>query len=68
MRRYKFVDERMLAAMLKLKPATLRKWRLEGRGPVFRRIGRSVRYPLNSIEAWITSRPSGGENVVAQKD
>lgn len=32
------------AALLGLKPNTLEIWRTQGKGPVFRKIGRSVRY------------------------
>ena len=57
------IDERKLAAMLNLKPATLQKWRVEGRGPVFRRIGGAVRYRVEDVETWIASRPKGGEGL-----
>ena len=63
---YRYINERKLAAMLNVRPATLRKWRMLGRGPEFRRIGRSVRYQLKSIEAWIASRSGGGENFESQ--
>ena len=37
-------------------PVTLRRWRLEGRGPRFVRLGRSVKYRLEDVEAWLKSR------------
>jgi hypothetical protein len=55
------VDERQVAAQLHVKPGTLRKWRLLGRGPEFVRVGRSVRYRVDDVEAWLDSRPRGGE-------
>jgi predicted DNA-binding transcriptional regulator AlpA len=39
---------------------TLRNWRLLGRGPVFKKIGSSVRYDIRALEAWIESLPTGG--------
>jgi hypothetical protein len=31
---------------------TLAKWRMRGDGPRFLKIGRSVLYPLQAVEAW----------------
>jgi hypothetical protein len=43
------------AALLALKPTTLRRWRLEGKGPRFRKIGRAVRYHLDDLASFIDS-------------
>lgn len=32
---------------------TLEKWRQNGKGPAFLKIGRSVRYRMSDIEAWL---------------
>ena len=42
-----------VAKHLNLKPITLRKWRLIGRGPKFIRCGSSIRYHPEQIAQWI---------------
>lgn len=44
-----------LAAELGLAVKTLRKWRSEGAGPPFVRMGGAVRYRLPDVEAWIAA-------------
>jgi hypothetical protein len=41
------------AAMLRLKPTTLSKWRWEKRGPQYVRVFTGVRYPLSALHAWL---------------
>jgi len=41
------------AAILKVKPNTLAKWRVTGEGPAFIRVGRSVRYSSREIARFI---------------
>lgn len=38
------IDEHAAAAALGVRVATMRAWRLNGRGPAFVRVGRCVRY------------------------
>lgn len=35
---------------------TLRKWRTQGGGPVFLKLGRAVRYDVADLDAWLTAR------------
>ena len=35
--------------------AIVRKWRLQGRGPKYVKIGRLVRYKWRDVEAWLDS-------------
>ena len=42
-----------LAAQLGLAEITLRKWRVYGSGPRFVRLGGSVRYRAEDIDAWL---------------
>lgn len=42
-----------VAEHLNVKPITLRKWRLIGRGPKFIRCGSSIRYHPEQIAQWI---------------
>jgi len=53
-------DERFAASYLGVTINTLRAWRNLGRGPRFRKFGRSVRYTMSDLEAFIASAPSGG--------
>jgi predicted DNA-binding transcriptional regulator AlpA len=56
----KFLTDRDAAVITGMKVSTLRKWRMFGRGPRFRRLGRSIRYSVADIRAWLDSRPMGG--------
>lgn len=40
---------------------TIRKERLERRGPVYFRLGRSVRYRLSDVVAWMEARKVSGD-------
>ena len=41
------------ATLLGMKPETLEIWRWAGRGPTFYKLGRSVRYKLVDLDAFI---------------
>ncbi len=49
------VNERRAAKLLNVSPRTLWAWRRAGIIPCVR-IGRSVRYSIRSLEAWIQER------------
>jgi phage terminase Nu1 subunit (DNA packaging protein) len=54
----RLVDERVVSEIAGIKIRTLRKWRLQGRGPTVRRIeGRLVRYSLREVEDWLRGQP-----------
>lgn len=45
------------AEHLRLKPETLKHWRMYGRGPKFLSLGkRSIRYRREDLEAWVISQ------------
>jgi predicted DNA-binding transcriptional regulator AlpA len=48
------------ARLLGVSVATVRRWRMTGEGPRYRKLGGSVRYFADDIEAFIASSPSGG--------
>ena len=48
------------ATLLGVSVATVRRWRLMGTRPRFRKFGGAVRYFREDIEAFTTSAPSGG--------
>ena len=59
----KLVSESVAADILGLKVSTLRKWRLLGRGPVFRKPGgTAIRYAVADLHEWIAGCPTGGGN------
>lgn len=47
------INEHEAARRLGLKVSTLRRWRWEGRGPTFYRIGAAVRYDPRDLAAFI---------------
>lgn len=44
------------AATLGRKPQTMARWRCEGFGPKFVRVGGRIAYRVDDLEAWIASR------------
>lgn len=54
------LTEEDVARELNLSLASLRRWRLEKRGPQFIKVGSLVRYRPEDIEAWLLSLPTGG--------
>lgn len=58
------LDERTVARMLNVAPATLQRWRWAERGPRFVKIGRLVRYKLSEISRFINEgeRSSTSDN------
>lgn len=55
----RLVDETIVSEITGIKIRTLRKWRLQGRGPSVRRVeGRLVRYSLEDVQEWMRDQPS----------
>lgn len=48
--------------------ATIRRWRFDGRGPKFIKLGAAVRYDPRDLQRWIASRPTGGESAEVKAD
>ena len=46
------LDERMLANRLVMSPRTLQRWRQDGDGPAYLKLGGRVVYRLADVEAW----------------
>jgi hypothetical protein len=46
----------------------LRKWRREGRGPRFLKLGRLIRYLVGDVDIWLRSRAFGGSQHGGAKD
>ena len=47
------IDENEVAAFTGASLTTVRRWRREGRGPAYRKIGRLVRYRRDDLADWI---------------
>lgn len=56
------MNEHDVARLTGLSVASVRRWRLRRVGPRYVKIGAAVRYRRSDIEAWLSSRPSGGEH------
>jgi excisionase family DNA binding protein len=49
----RLVTERDAAELLGVSVRTLQKWRLQGNGPQFVKLGHAVRYDVKDLEAYI---------------
>jgi excisionase family DNA binding protein len=49
------ITESEAATLLRISLTSLRRWRREGRAPVYRKLGRSVRYRRDDLEDFIAS-------------
>jgi predicted site-specific integrase-resolvase len=47
------LDEKAAASRLGLSPRTLQAWRVSGGGPIYRKVGRRVRYAESDLFAFI---------------
>jgi predicted DNA-binding transcriptional regulator AlpA len=52
--------EEEVAQRLQVSLASVRRWRLERRGPQFIKVGALVRYRPEDVESWLASLPTGG--------
>jgi predicted DNA-binding transcriptional regulator AlpA len=56
----RLLNEHEVAEMLRLSVATIRRWRVCGRGPKYLKLLTSVRYEPHALRQWLASRPTGG--------
>ena len=61
------LTEEDVATQLHVSIASLRRWRLERRGPQFIKVGSLVRYRPEELEAWLASQPTGGTNPAGSR-
>lgn len=47
------LDETAAAAILRLQPKTLCRWRWEGRGSAYVKIGRAIRYRSADLDSFV---------------
>jgi hypothetical protein len=61
------MTEEQVSKLLHVSVASLRRWRLERRGPAFIKIGSLVRYKPEDLEQWLTIQPTGGSAIAAKR-
>ena len=47
------INEEHASTILKVSTRTLQAWRVQGRGPKFRKLGRAVRYRMEDVQAFV---------------
>ena len=58
-----YLSETEVADRTHISLATLRRWRLENRGPKFSKFGSLVRYDKDELAQWEQAQPTGGEKL-----
>lgn len=64
----RFLTESEVSARTHISLATLRRWRLERRGPAYRKFGSLVRYGEEELLQWEQTQPHGGEDPTRRFD
>jgi predicted DNA-binding transcriptional regulator AlpA len=54
------LNEFDVARITGLSVASVRRWRLFGKGPQYLKIGAAVRYRAEDLQHWINAQPTGG--------
>lgn len=54
--------------LLGLRPQTLRNWRIARKGPPYHKFGRAVRYRVEDLEKWFTSKKIWPEGIKNEQD
>ena len=57
------MTEDEVSKRLNVSVASLRRWRLQRRGPLFIKVGSLVRYRPEDLEAWLGVQPTGGSSL-----
>jgi predicted DNA-binding transcriptional regulator AlpA len=58
----RMINEHQVADLIGVSVATVRRWRLHGRGPRYLKIGVLVRYWPHAVRGWLKARPTGGDS------
>jgi len=61
------ITEADVAERLHVSLASVRRWRLERRGPQFVKVGSLVRYRPEDLETWLAALPTGGSHADANR-
>ena len=62
-----FVNEQEVSKITGLSVATLRNWRSMGRGPVYAKVGKSVRYQISDIKEFMEERKIKNDDLMMRK-
>lgn len=62
-----FLTTREAAEFLRVKPETLEQWRWRGYGPLFTKVGRTVRYRQSALDAFANDRTFISTTAAAQR-
>jgi predicted DNA-binding transcriptional regulator AlpA len=57
------LDERDAATYIGYTTSALRAWRRQGRGPAYIKAGRSVRYLVRDLDAWLAAHRVATQEV-----
>lgn len=58
----RFFTETEVSERTQISLATLRRWRIQSKGPKFHKFGSLVRYAEEDLTAWQETRPTGGSD------
>lgn len=59
---FDLLTEQEISKRLAVSLASLRRWRVLGKGPAFIKVGSLVRYRPEDLDAWLGSLPTGGSS------
>jgi hypothetical protein len=62
----RLVDEHAAAVWLGVAAATVRRWRWQGGGPAFIRVGRHVRYTPAALRAYVEHRTCASTSATTE--
>ena len=62
----RLADTREVAMYLGVSEGTLRRWRADGGGPPFMKIGKIVRYDMDEVIEWAKSFVPGAEDAYVE--
>jgi predicted DNA-binding transcriptional regulator AlpA len=51
-----YLTEKKTSDRIAVSKSALRKWRREGLGPPYVKLGRMIRYPLADLKKWLNNR------------
>jgi len=60
------MTEEEVSKRLNVSVASLWRWRLQSRGPLFIKVGSLVRYRPEDLESWLGVQPTGGGPLAAK--
>jgi hypothetical protein len=64
---FALLTEEEVAERLHVSVASLRRWRLERRGPQFIKVSSLVRYRPEDLETWLATLPTGGSGAAEKQ-